>query len=69
MRISRWTSRKLPCRTSTSPTSNRIEFVPQSMPATRITAPRTFHLIPSEKNATYFLSLPVTAAAMTPDED
>jgi hypothetical protein len=31
--------------------------------------PRVYHLIPAEKNATYFLTMPAAMPALTPDTD
>jgi phospholipase C len=33
-----------------------------------LTTPRTYHLIPSQKNATFFLTLPAAMTALQPDE-
>ena len=32
-------------------------------------APRAYRLVPAEKNATFFLTLPTAMKALTPDED
>ena len=34
-----------------------------------LAAPRAYHLVPAEKNATFFLTLPTAMTALTPDED
>jgi phospholipase C len=34
-----------------------------------LTSPRVYHLVPAEKNATFFLTLPAASPAITPDED
>ena len=34
-----------------------------------LTMPRAYHLVPAEKNATFFLTLPANMPALTPDED
>ena len=33
-----------------------------------LTAPRAYHLIPADKNATFFLALPTAVRAHTPDK-
>lgn len=34
-----------------------------------LTAPRAYHIVPAQKNATFFLTLPATMMALQPDED
>jgi phospholipase C len=34
-----------------------------------LTTPRAYHLVPAEKSATFFLTLPATMTALTPDTD
>jgi len=34
-----------------------------------LATPRAYHLIPAQKNATWFLTLPATMSAIEPDEN